>query len=132
MPVEQATAAPLDIIVEIARVLRLAPKEIDRHRPMGEIGMDSLMMLELRTIVEATLQVELPPMSVANGTTPAEVARLIAPLVLGDKQKEAIPATLLGLSTSHIADDVGSSDSDERTAAARAVLERSRALKGPL
>ena len=49
MPIEQATEALLDIVVEeIARVLRLPPKEVDRHRPLAEIGMDSLMMLELQ------------------------------------------------------------------------------------
>src|SRR4029077_10999388 len=64
MPAEEAAAALVDIVVEeIARVLRLPPKEVDRHRPLAEIGMDSLMMLELRTTVETTLQVELPRMS---------------------------------------------------------------------
>jgi acyl transferase domain-containing protein/NADPH:quinone reductase-like Zn-dependent oxidoreductase len=133
MPLEQATAALLDILVEeIARVLRLAPKEVHRHRSLGEIGMDSLMMLELRTTVEAALQIELPLLSVANGITPADVARRIVPLVLGDKQKEAIPSTLLALGASHIAEEIAQSDTTGRTAAARAVLERSRAMEGPL
>ncbi len=53
MSVDQASEVLLEIIVEeIARVLRLPPKEIDRHRALAEIGMDSLMMLELRTTVE--------------------------------------------------------------------------------
>jgi len=73
---------------EIARVLRLPPKEVDRHRPLAEIGMDSLMMLELRTTVEAALQIELPMMSLASGITPADVARRVAPLVSGDVQKK--------------------------------------------
>ena len=60
------------------------------------------------------------------------MARRIAPLVLGDKPKEAIPGALLALGTSHIADDVDASDTTGRTAAARAVLDRSRALEGPL
>jgi acyl carrier protein len=132
MPREQATDALLDIIVEeIARVLRLAPNEVDRRRPLGEIGMDSLMMLELRTTVEAALQIELPMMSVANGITPADVARRVAPLVLGDEPREAIPGTLLALSTSHIAEAVDQSDASRRRAAAGAVLERMRALEGP-
>ena len=56
LPTDEATDALVDIVVEeIARVLRLPPKEIDRHRPLSEIGMDSLMMLELRTTVEESL-----------------------------------------------------------------------------
>jgi hypothetical protein len=94
--------------------------------------MDSLMMLELRTTVEAALQIELPLLSVANGITPADVARRVVPVVLGDKQKEAIPSTLLALGASHIAEEIDQSDTTGRTAAARAVLERSRAMEGPL
>ena len=85
MPPEEATEALLEIVVEeIARVLRLPPKEVDRHRPLAEIGMDSLMMLELRTTVEASLQIELPMMSLASGITPADVARRVTPLVTGE------------------------------------------------
>jgi len=76
MPADKMTEALLDIVVEeIARVLRLPPKEVDRHRPLAEIGMDSLMMLELRTTVEDALQIELPMMSLSSGITPADVAR---------------------------------------------------------
>ena len=53
MSIDQASEALLEIVVEeIARVLRLPAKEVDRHRPLAEIGMDSLMMLELRSTVE--------------------------------------------------------------------------------
>ena len=133
MPPEEATAALLDIVVdEIARVLRLPPKEIDRHRPLAEIGMDSLMMLELRTTVEAALQIELPMMSLASGITPADVARRVAPLVTGEAQKEAVPGTLVALSASHFATDAEGTDVVEQRAAVSAVLERVRKLEGPL
>jgi len=132
MPPEEATEALLDIMVEeIARVLRLPPKEVDRHRPLAEIGMDSLMMLELRTTVEASLQIELPMMSLASGITPADVARRIAPLILGDGQKESVPGTLVALSTSHFAAEADESTATVRNAAVSAVLERVRGLEGP-
>jgi acyl transferase domain-containing protein/NADPH:quinone reductase-like Zn-dependent oxidoreductase/acyl carrier protein len=132
MTTEEATEALLEIVVnEIARVLRLPPKEVDRHRPLAEIGMDSLMMLELRTTVEATLQIELPMMSLASGITPADVARRIAPLILGEGQKESVPSTLVALSTSHFATDADASSTTVRRAAVSAVLERVRELEGP-
>jgi NAD(P)-dependent dehydrogenase (short-subunit alcohol dehydrogenase family)/acyl carrier protein len=132
MSTEDATEALLDIVVgEIARVLRLPPKEVDRHRPLAEIGMDSLMMLELRTTVEATLQIELPMMSLASGITPADVARRVAPLIVGDSQKESVPGTIVALSTSHFATEADASSTTARRAAVSAVLERVRELEGP-
>jgi NADPH:quinone reductase-like Zn-dependent oxidoreductase/acyl carrier protein len=133
MPAEEAAATLVDIVVEeIARVLRLPPKEVDRHRPLAEIGMDSLMMLELRTTVETTLQVELPMMSLATGITPVDVARRILPLITGDTQRHNVPGTLVALSASHFAAEAETSIEPEQRAAVSAVLERVRELEGPL
>lgn len=133
MPAEEATAALLDIVVEeIARVLRLPPKEVDRHRPLAEIGMDSLMMLELRTTVEASLQIELPMMSLASGITPADVARRVMPLVTGETSREAAPGNLAALSASHLAEEAEAADASDKRAAVNAVLERVKQIDGPL
>ena len=133
MSPDQAAAALLDLVVdEIAHVLRLPSLEVDRHRALAEIGMDSLMMLELRTAVEESLQVELPLMSLANGTTPADVARRIAGLIAGGGARDAMPAPLAALSTSHVAAQASTLGAVERQAAAHAVLEKSRSLEGPL
>lgn len=133
MPPEEATEALLDIVVEeIARVLRLPPKEVDRHRPLAEIGMDSLMMLELRTTVEASLQIELPMMSLASGITPADVARRIMPLMTGEATPEAVPSTLATLSSSHFAEQAARADASEQRAAIDAVMQRVKQIDGPL
>jgi phthiocerol/phenolphthiocerol synthesis type-I polyketide synthase C len=133
MPPEEATEALLEIVVEeIARVLRLPPKEVDRHRPLAEIGMDSLMMLELRTTVEASLQIELPMMSLASGITPADVARRMTPLVTGEPSREAVPSTLAKLSSSHFAEQAEEADASERRAAINAVMQRVKKIDGPL
>jgi acyl transferase domain-containing protein/NADPH:quinone reductase-like Zn-dependent oxidoreductase/acyl carrier protein/short-subunit dehydrogenase len=133
LPPAEVTEALLEIVVEeIARVLRLPPKEIDRHRPLAEIGMDSLMMLELRTTVETALQIELPMMSLSSGITPADVARRVAPLITGEKERLAVPGTIVSLSASHFAEEAEATTVDERQAAISAVLERARELEGPL
>lgn len=133
MPPEEATAALLEIVVEeIARVLRLPPKEVDRHRPLAEIGMDSLMMLELRTTVEASLEIELPMMSLASGITPADVARRIAPLVTGETPRDSVPSTLATLSSSHLAEQAAASEASEQRAAVTAVMQRVKQIDGPL
>ena len=133
MPSEEATAALLDIVVdEIARVLRLPPKEIDRHRPLADIGMDSLMMLELRTTVEASLQIELPMMSLASGITPADVARRVTPLVTGETPRDAVPGTLAALSASHLAEEADAASPSDQKAAVTAVLQKVKQIDGPL
>jgi phthiocerol/phenolphthiocerol synthesis type-I polyketide synthase C len=133
LSVEQASDLLLEIVVEeIARVLRLPAKEVDRHRPLAEIGMDSLMMLELRTTVEETLQVELPLMTLANGITPADVARRIAGLVMNEGPRTVVKGGLAAMSTSHLSEDVEGVDPAQREAAAQVVLERARRIEGPL
>jgi len=129
-PIEEVIDALADIVVEeIARVLRLPIKEVDRHRPLAEIGMDSLMMLELRNTVESSLQIELPMLSLSSGITPAEVARRIAPLVIGDNQ-QPVPGTIVAMSTHHIAVDAVAADATERTAAVKAVMMKVREMDG--
>jgi len=59
---------------EIAKILRLPSDEIERHRPLTEIGMDSLMALELRMAAESRLGIEIPLMSLANGASLGDIA----------------------------------------------------------
>jgi len=133
MSPDEAIGAMLDIVVEeIARVLRLPAKDVDRYRPLADIGMDSLMMLELRTTVEASLQIELPMMTLANGLTPADVARKILPLITGGDAAAAVPGALTALSASHFATQAESVDPQDRQLVAAAVLEEVKRLEGPL
>ena len=94
--------------------------------------MDSLMMLELRTTVETALQIELPMMSLSSGITPADVARRVAPLITGEKERIEVPGAIVSLSASHFAEEAAATNVDERQAAISAVLERARELEGPL
>ncbi|WP_421998993.1 SDR family NAD(P)-dependent oxidoreductase [Reyranella sp.] len=118
------------VVEEIARVLRLPPKEVDRHRPLVEIGMDSLMMLELRTTVEESLGIELPMMSLSSGIAPLDVARRIAPLIRGE-EAPSVPGPLLTLMASHAAAEAEATDLADRQAAVATVLEKVRELDRP-
>ena len=127
MSLDEASSVLLDVLVdEIARVLRLSPKEVDKHRPLAEIGIDSRMMLERRATVETALHDELPLMSLANGITPSDIARQIAGLLVDASDMAAIPGRLMALSSSHLGPDVA--DTEEHQAAAKIVLEHSRKL----
>ena len=49
-----------DFLVEqISRVLRLSAAQLDRRKALGDFGFDSLMALELRNVLEASLGVPL-------------------------------------------------------------------------
>ena len=129
---DEAIDGLADIVVEeIARVLRLPPKEIDRHRPLAEIGMDSLMMLELRTTVEESLGITLPMMSLSSGIAPMDVARRMLPLITGESPEQSLPSSLMALAASHAAAEAQATGLDDQHAAVAAVLERVRELEGP-
>jgi phthiocerol/phenolphthiocerol synthesis type-I polyketide synthase C len=65
------------LTAEISRILRLPLDDIDPARPLTEIGMDSLMALELRMAAERRLGVDIPLLSLANGAALADIARRI-------------------------------------------------------
>ncbi|HEY2538163.1 MAG TPA: SDR family NAD(P)-dependent oxidoreductase, partial [Stellaceae bacterium] len=59
---------------EAGRILRLSACGVDPMRPLSELGMDSLMAVELRLALESRLQLELPLMALAEGTSVASIA----------------------------------------------------------
>ncbi|MBI3514036.1 MAG: SDR family NAD(P)-dependent oxidoreductase, partial [Proteobacteria bacterium] len=66
---------------ELGRILRLAPESIDPHRSLSELGMDSLMGVELRLAIEGSLKVDLPLLSLAEMTLSKVAMRLASSLV---------------------------------------------------
>ena len=76
---------------EAATILRLPAGGIDPLRPLSEMGMDSLMAVELSLSLECRLRVDLPLVSLAEGTSVASIAqRLAAGLTAGPKDNELI------------------------------------------
>jgi phthiocerol/phenolphthiocerol synthesis type-I polyketide synthase C len=74
---------------ETGRILRLPPSEIDLARPLAEMGMDSLMAVELRLALESRLRIDLPLVSLVEGTSIASVAvRLGSALGAGSEAAE--------------------------------------------
>ncbi|MGI4953457.1 MAG: SDR family NAD(P)-dependent oxidoreductase, partial [Janthinobacterium lividum] len=64
---------------EVARIFRLAADEIEKARPLDELGMDSMMSLDLRMGIEKRFGVELPVVAISAGVSVNDLAtRLIA------------------------------------------------------
>jgi NAD(P)-dependent dehydrogenase (short-subunit alcohol dehydrogenase family)/acyl carrier protein len=79
------------IAEEAATILRLPASGIDPLRPLSEMGMDSLMAVELRLALESRLRVDLPLVSLAEGTSVASIAgRLATTISTGPKDGDLI------------------------------------------
>jgi len=95
---------------EVARILRLSAEEIDLARPLDELGMDSLMSLELRMSVEKRFGIELPIVVISSGINVNDLAaRLVAGLGDGGAAAPARDAEMR-LIMQHGSSDVGPSE----------------------
>jgi acyl transferase domain-containing protein/NADPH:quinone reductase-like Zn-dependent oxidoreductase/acyl carrier protein len=77
-PEEALALLKTAVAEEAANILRLPVSGIDPLRPLSEIGMDSLMAVELRLALESRLRIDLPLMSLAEGTSVASIATRLA------------------------------------------------------
>lgn len=72
---ERAQALLQSIVAEEAgRILRLPAADVDPARPLSQMGMDSLMAVELRLALESRLRIDLPLVALAEGTSVVSIA----------------------------------------------------------
>jgi acyl transferase domain-containing protein/NADPH:quinone reductase-like Zn-dependent oxidoreductase/acyl carrier protein/short-subunit dehydrogenase len=95
LPPDQASARVAGLLIQqVAEILRLAPDRIDPDVPLADLGMDSLMAVELRIALERRFGVSLPLVSLSSGLTPAAMAsRLMQSLA--DPAPRSMPADIL-------------------------------------
>jgi acyl carrier protein len=68
---------------QIAKVLRTSPAKLDAGRPLNELGLDSLMGLELSNRIETSLGVSLPHGDLAAGNSISKIAAGILENIAG-------------------------------------------------
>ena len=83
------------LVQEVAAILKLAPDRVDPARPLAELGMDSLMAVELRLAMEQRFGVTLPVLALSEGTTLASMARRVVG-TLQAEMPEALPDAAVG------------------------------------
>lgn len=92
-PADEREALLVGHVVErVAKVLGTSARKVDAERPLTEMGVDSLMAVELQTIVDRDFGVNLPLTSLLEGAT----VRQLSQRVLGGLDLDAGPATAVG------------------------------------
>lgn len=87
-------------------VLRVKPEGLRLDQPLTDLGLDSLMAVEIETLIENTIGVALPPASLMRARTIGQIAVLIAEH-LGISQGESdLPSTLAMPANAVKADEV--------------------------
>jgi phthiocerol/phenolphthiocerol synthesis type-I polyketide synthase C len=75
LPLEEVRKEIIGVIVEeIAHILRLPQENLNRAKPLADMGLDSLMAVELATTLEERLTFEAPLSTSASGFTVTELA----------------------------------------------------------
>ena len=127
MAPEKARAKVAGILcMEIARILRIAAAQIDRDKPLSDIGLDSLMGVELRLSAEERLGIEVPLMSIGGAGSLNDLSGQIVKLL---REKGAGSATSAVEHLIHVHTDAKDVAAGEMAAIAAAIEERESAIK---
>jgi len=89
-PAEVLVIVQSIITQEVAQILRLGADRIDPERSLHDLGMDSLMAVELALGLETRLGIQLPVMMLGEGPTIKRVAARIAERIMraGDEESD--------------------------------------------
>lgn len=116
------------LIKEVSAIFRMSPEDINPKRSLTDIGMDSLMGLELRMAVESQIGIDIMKVSMSDGTTINDVAEHIARrLQDGVSDDEDMPAEQNTMIWQHVTEDIDASQLQqlgERVLARESDLQR--------
>jgi myxalamid-type polyketide synthase MxaE and MxaD len=90
-PAQRPALLAAFLVDETAAVMGLRPEELDADLPLTDLGLDSLMALELRNRVEAALDVELPIMQLVEGRSIAELTTELTALLARSPEPAVTP-----------------------------------------
>lgn len=110
---------------EISRILKMPASEIDVHKPLTALGMDSLMGVELRMAAEQRLGIDIPLMSLAAGATLSDLSKKVVQRVRGDEAVLGEDAE--AVASRHLAKDVDNASDVEAVEAA--VRQKTAAMR---
>lgn len=74
---------------EVAKILQLSRDKVEYNRPLQELGVDSLMAMELVAAIESRFSITIPVMALTDNITVDSLAVRITRMVMGDIAEEA-------------------------------------------
>jgi len=77
---------------QVARVLGASPAKLDVERPLTELGLDSLMAVELRNWIEGDLRLSLPAVELMRGPSVSRLTDLLGEQLSGTSTAPAAAA----------------------------------------
>ena len=133
LPDEQLLAAFVDLLrKEIGEILRVAPDKIDANRSLYDMGLDSLMGVELVVALEARFGIRLPVMALTQSPTIMKLAERVIQQLRGsgeggDKESAADETNGILAQTQEITRQQGADMSAESIAAVARDVQSARA-----
>jgi acyl transferase domain-containing protein/acyl carrier protein len=111
-PEEKVTVIALALREVVGSVLRVKPDSLREDQPLTDLGLDSLMGVEIENLIESTIGVALPPTSLMRARTIGQLSGLIAEHMGGAAQspKPAAPVVEAVASTAEVDLDAISDD----------------------
>jgi NADPH:quinone reductase-like Zn-dependent oxidoreductase/SAM-dependent methyltransferase/acyl carrier protein len=114
-PAEKQTVICQAVREAVASVLRVKPDSLRDDQPLTDLGLDSLMGVEIETSLEAAVGVALPPTSLMRARTIGQIASLIAGHLGGATAvAESAPVAVQAEATSAVDLDAISDEEIER------------------
>ncbi len=80
---------------EVGQILRMPESKIDLSQPLADIGLDSLMALELHMALEAALGVQIAVVGAGDRNLAAMAQTIVGQMLKGEDQQGATPADAL-------------------------------------
>jgi NADPH:quinone reductase-like Zn-dependent oxidoreductase/acyl carrier protein/SAM-dependent methyltransferase len=103
-PDEVASLVQQMVIQELAQILAISPERIEPSRSLHDLGLDSLMAVELALGLERRLGIQLPVMMLNESPSAEKVTQRIVEKLLGAADPESAPtpdAVVRSLATQH-------------------------------
>jgi acyl carrier protein len=95
------------IAQEAAHIFRMPVQQIKRQHSLVELGMDSLMAIELIVASEQKLGIEVPTSSIGQGTTINDLAMEVLHRIRRNNEVEQEPSVLnQSIARQHLAEDI--------------------------
>jgi len=76
---------------ELAKILQLPAEKVEQNRSIQDLGVDSLMAMELVSAIENRFSIEIPIMAMSDNSTVDSIAARITRILTGDKSLEHGP-----------------------------------------